>query len=79
MIHNELYSLKKADQEVLFSKQEWLIDRIMHAAQKLIRRKIGVQSTFQSLRNSQKKIILPFEPVTQDHVQLLQFHQACNR
>lgn len=78
MIHNELYSLKKADQEVLFSKQEWLNDRIMHAAQKLIRRKIGVQSTFQSLRNSQKKIILPFEPVTQGHVQLLQFHQACN-
>ena len=78
MIHNELYSLKKADQEVLFSKQEWLNDRIMHEAQKLIRRKIGVQSTFQSLRNSQKKIILPFEPVTQDHVQLLQFHQACN-
>lgn len=72
------YSLKYADQEVLFSKQEWLNDRIMHAAQKLIRRKIGVQSTFQSLRNSQKKIILPFEPVTQGHVQLLQFHQACN-
>ena len=50
----------------------------MHAAQKLIRRKIGVQSTFQSLLNSQKKIILPFEPVTQDQVQLLQLHQACD-
>ena len=36
LLHNELYSLKKKDQEVLFSKQEWLKDRIMLAAQKLI-------------------------------------------
>lgn len=70
-LHNELYSLKKEDQKILFSKQEWMNDRIMDAAQKLICREIGSDSNFQSVLNSQIKVQLPFQPVTQEHIQLL--------
>ena len=41
------------------------------AAQKLTCREIGIESTFQSVLNFQKKVALPIKPVMQDHVQLL--------
>lgn len=49
-LQNELYSLKKEDQEVFLSKQEWLNDRIMDTAQKLIM----YRNWYQSVLNSQK-------------------------
>ena len=40
-LHNEMYILKKEDQHLLLSKDAWLNDHIMDAAQKLICKEIG--------------------------------------
>ena len=73
---NEMYILKKEDQYLLLSKDAWLNDRIMDAAQKLICKEIGTDESYQSVLNSEKKTIDPFHPVSQEHVQLL--HDGAN-
>ena len=67
---------KKEDQHPLLSKDAWLNDRIMDAAQKLICKEIDTDESYQSVLNSEKKIIDPFHPVSQEHVQLL--HDGAN-
>ena len=71
MTRNEMYILKKEDQHLLLSKDAWLNDRIMDAAQKLICKEIGTDEPYQSVLNSEKITIDPFHPVSQEHVQLL--------
>ena len=73
---NEMYILKKEDQDLLLSKDAWLNDRIMDAAQILICKEIGTDESYQSVLNSEKKTIDPFHPVSQEHVQLL--HDGAN-
>ena len=63
--------LKKEDQHLFLSKDAWLNDRIMDAAQKLICKEIGTDDSYQSALNSEKKTIDSFHPVSQEHVQLL--------
>ena len=46
---NEMYILKKEDQHLLLSKDVWLNDRIMDAAQKLICKEIGTDESYQSV------------------------------
>ena len=75
-LRNEMYILKKEDQYLLLSKDAWLNDRIMDAAQKLICKEIGTDESYQSVLNSEKKTIDPFHPVSQEHVQLL--HDGAN-
>ena len=75
-LSNEIYILKKEDQHLLLSKDAWLNDRIMDAAQKLICKETGTDESCQSVLNSEKKTIDPFHPVSQDHVQLL--HDGAN-
>ena len=75
-LRNEMYILKKEDQHLLLSKDAWLNDRIMDAAQKLICKEIGTDESYQSVLNSEKKTIDPFHPVSQEHVQLL--HDGAN-
>ena len=70
-LRNEMYILKKEDQHLLLSKDAWLNDRIMSAAQKLICKEIGTDEPYQSVLNSEKITIDPFHPVSQEHVQLL--------
>ena len=69
-LRNEMYILKKEDQHLLLSKDDWLNDRIMDAAQKLICKEIGRDESYQSVLNSEKKTIDPSHPVSQEHVQL---------
>ena len=64
-------SLKKEDQHILLSKDAWLIDRIMDAAQKLICKEIGNELSYQSVLNSQKEVADPFHPVTVTRICLL--------
>ena len=73
---NEMYILKKEDQHLLLSKDAWLNDRIMDAAQKLICKEIGTDESYQSILNSEKKTIDPLHPVSQEHVQLI--HDGTN-
>ena len=73
---NEMYILKKEHQHLLLSKDVWLNDRIMDAAQKLIYKEIGTDESYQTVLNSGKKTIDPFHPVSQEHVQLL--HDGAN-
>ena len=75
-LRNEIYILKKEDQHLLLSKDAWLNDQIMDAAQKLICSEIGTDESYQSVLNSEKKTIDPFHPVSQEHVQL--FHGGAN-
>ena len=70
-LRNEMYILKKEDQHLLLSKDAWLNDRIMDAAQKLICKEIGTEESYQSILYSEKKTIDPFHPVSEEHVQLL--------
>ena len=70
-LRNEMYILKKEDQHLLLSKDAWLNDRIMDAAQKLICKEIDTDESYQSVLNSEKKTIESFYPVSQEHVQLL--------
>ena len=73
---NEMYILKKEDQHLLLSKDAWLDDRILDAAQKLICKEIGTDESYQSVLNSEKKTIDPFHPVSQEYAQLL--HDGAN-
>ena len=75
-LRNEMYILKKEDQHLLLSKDAWLNDCIMDAAQKLICTEIGTDESYQSVLNSEKKTIDPFHPASQEHVQLL--HDGAN-
>ena len=75
-LRNEMYILKKEDQHILLSKDAWLHDRIMDAAQKLICKEIGTDESYQSVLNSEKKTIGPFHPVSQEYVQLV--HDGAN-
>lgn len=68
-LHNRLYILNQEDKDILLSKDGWLNDRLMDAAQKLICEEIG--TTFQTVLNSQRKDIEPYKPVYEEHVQLL--------
>ena len=70
-LRNEMYILKKEDQHLLLSKDAWLNDRIMDAAQKLICKEIGTDESYQSVLNSEKKTIDPFHTPSQENVQLL--------
>ena len=73
---DRMYILMEQDKAILLSKDEWLNDRIMIAAQKLICEEIGTASTFQIVLNSQKKVVEPYRAVSEEHVQLL--HDGCN-
>ena len=75
-LHNRMYILMEQDKAILLSKDEWLNDRIMDAAQKLICEEIGTAFTFQTVLNSQKKVVEPYRAVSEEHVQLL--HDGCN-
>lgn len=55
-----MYSLKKEDQDILFSKQELLNGHFIDVTQKLTCREIGIESTFQSVLNSEYKVTVPF-------------------
>ena len=55
----------------MLSKDAWPNDCIMDAAQKLICKEIGIDESYQSVLNSEKKTIDLFHPVFQEHVQLL--------
>ena len=70
-LNNEMYSLKKEDQHILLSKDAWLNDRIMDAAQKLICKEIGNELSYKSVLNFQNKVVDPFHPVSQGHLKLL--------
>ena len=54
-LHNRMYILTQKDKEVLLSKDEWLNDQLMDAAQKLICEEIETPFTFQTVLNSLKK------------------------
>ena len=69
-LRNEMYILKKEDKHLLPSKDAWLNDRIMGAAQKLISKEIATDESYQSVLDSEKKTIASFHPVSQEHVQL---------
>ena len=70
-LRNRLYILKQKDKDILISKDSWLNDNLMDAAQKLICQEIGTPLTFQTVLNSQKKDVEPYEAVNQEHIQLL--------
>ena len=59
-LRNEMYILEKEDLHLSLSKDAWLNDRIMDAAQKLICQEIGADESYQSALNSEKKTIDPF-------------------
>ena len=71
-----MYMLIEQGKAILLSKDEWLNDRIMDTAQKLICEEIRTASTFQTVLNSQKKVVEPYRAVSEEHVQLL--HDGCN-
>ena len=48
----------------------------MGAAQRLIRKALGADLNYQSVLNSQRNIRTPFQPVNQEHIQLL--HDGLN-
>ena len=52
---NEFYSLKNEGKNILMTKDAWLNNRIMYAAQKLICKALGKIDTFRSVLNSQKE------------------------
>ena len=70
-LRNDLYFLKQKDEQILLSNNAWLNDCIMNAAQKLICKEIGKIDSYQSVLNSERKTENPYQPVSQEHVQLL--------
>ena len=74
-LRNDLYFLKQEDEEVLLSNNAWLNDRMMDAAQKLICKEIGTMDSYQSVLNSERKTENPYQPVSQEYIQLLQMDQ----
>ena len=75
-LQNEFYYLKNEDKNILMTKDAWLHDRIMKAAQKLICKALGKIDSFQSVLNSQKRSHYPFRAVKNEHIQLL--HDRCD-
>ena len=47
------------------------VSKIMDAAQKLICKTFGEENNYQSVLNTQKNAAMPFNPVYNDHIQLL--------
>ena len=70
-VRHELYFLKNEDANILKSQTAWLNDRIMDAAQKLICKTLGEEDNYQSVLNTQKNEAIPYNPVYNDHIQLL--------
>ena len=70
-VRNDLYFLKDEDANILKSQTTWLNDRIMDPAQKLICKTLGEEDNYQSVLNTQKNAAMPFNPVYNDHIQLL--------
>ena len=70
-VRNDLYFLKSEDANILKSHTAWLNDRIMDALQKLICKTLGEEGSYQSVLNTQKNAAIPFNPVYNDHIQLL--------
>ena len=65
-LRNEMYILKKEEQHLLLSKDAWLNDRIMNAAQKLIFKKIVTDESYQSVLTLESRIIVlppPLPPI----------------
>ena len=56
---------------MLMTKDTWLNDRIMEAAQKLICKVLGKIGSFQSVPNPQKRSNYPFRVVKNEYIQLL--------
>ena len=75
-LRNDPYFLKQEDEQILLSNNAWLNDRIMDAAQKLICKEIGTMDSYQSVLNSERKTENPYQPASQEHVQLL--HDGSN-
>ena len=70
-LQKEFYYLKNEDKNILKTKDAWLNDRIMDAAQKLICKTSGKIDSFQSVLNSQKRSDYLFRVVNNEHIQLL--------
>ena len=70
-LRNDLYFLKQEGEQILLSNNASLNDRTMDAAQKLICKEIGTMDSYQSVLNSERKTENPYQPVSQEHVQLL--------
>ena len=70
-VRNDLYFLKNEDASILKFQTAWLNDHIMDAAQKLICKTLGVEDNYQSVLNTQKNEAIPYNPVYNDHIQLL--------
>ena len=70
-VRNNLYFLKNEDANILKSQTARPNDRIMDAAQKLICKTLGEEGNYQSVLNTQKNEAMPYNPVYNDHVQLL--------
>ena len=58
-LRNEVYILKKEYQHLLLSKDAWLNDRIMDAAQKLICKEIGTESHISLYLILKRKPLIP--------------------
>ena len=58
-LHNRLYILTQTDKDILLSKDEWLNDKLMDAAQMLVCEEIGKTLTFQTVLNCQKRDVEP--------------------
>ena len=71
-VRNNLYFLKNEDANILKSQTAWLNDHIMDAAQKLICKTLGEEDNYQSVLNTQKNEAIPYNPVYNDYIQLLQ-------
>ena len=70
-MRNDLYFLKNEDANILKSQTAWLNDCIMDVAQKLICITLGEEDDYQSVLNTQKNAAMSFNPVYNDHIQLL--------
>ena len=67
----DLYNFKIEDKRILQSTDGWLNDRIMDAAQKLICKTLGIENTYQSVLNCKMRDNVPYQPVSDDHIQIL--------
>ena len=70
-LKNDLYKFKIEDKRILQSTDGCLKDRIMDAAQKLICKTLGTEDTYQSVLNCKKRDNVPYQHVSNDHIQLL--------
>ena len=70
-MRKDLYFLKNEDANILKSQTAWLNDRIMDAVLKLICKTPGEEDNYQSVLNTQINEAIPYNPVYNDHIQLL--------